>query len=72
MPLKKGYSQKTMHENIGEMVKDGYSPKQAVAASMREARHSYFRSHPQGHLPPYLKLPNGRRDRAAWEKLGKI
>lgn len=40
MPLKKGKSKKVISENIREMVHSGYPQKQAVAASLHEARKS--------------------------------
>jgi hypothetical protein len=40
MPLAKGKSNKTIGKNIGEMEKSGYPPKQAIAASLNQARKS--------------------------------
>lgn len=38
MPLKKGSSREVVNSNIHEMVRSGYKPKQAVAASLANAR----------------------------------
>lgn len=38
MPLKKGKSKKVVSKNIKEMVSAGYPQKQAVAASLSQAR----------------------------------
>ena len=40
MPLKAGKSKKVVSENIKEMRKSGYPEKQAVAASLSQARKS--------------------------------
>lgn len=40
MPLKKGKSKKVISENIREMVHSGHPRKQAIAASLSEARKS--------------------------------
>lgn len=40
MPLKKGKSKKTVSKNIKEMMNSGYPQKQAIAASLNQARKS--------------------------------
>lgn len=40
MPLKKGTSRKTIGKNISEMEKSGHPAKQAIAASLNQARKS--------------------------------
>jgi len=38
MPLKKGNSQKTINANISQLIRDGYSVKQAIAIAHRIAQ----------------------------------
>jgi hypothetical protein len=40
VPLAKGKGQKTISKNISEMVHSGYPRKQAIAASLNQARKS--------------------------------
>lgn len=40
MPLKKGSSKSTISSNISEMIKAGHPRKQAIAASLNQARKS--------------------------------
>lgn len=40
MPLAKGKSKKTISKNVREMMASGYPQKQAVAASLSQARKS--------------------------------
>ena len=60
MPLKSGVSPKTVSKNIDEMVDAGHPQKQAVAASLNEARESAKKEGKKS-LPDWLKQP--RRER---------
>jgi hypothetical protein len=53
MPLKKGYSKKTLGHNIGEMVKAGHSQEQAAGAAYDEARK--WAKKRLGRIPGYLR-----------------
>ncbi len=57
MPLKNGYSKKTISENIATLMREGYPQKQAVAISLNKAREVYKRKYPHGYLPYHLN-PN--------------
>lgn len=63
MPLKNGYSHKTIQENIALMMREGKPRNQAVAAALNHAREYYFKKFPDGFLPTYLKYPDGTRNR---------
>lgn len=71
MSLAPGYSRETVNANIALMMREGYPRAQAVAASTENARKCYFKRYPSGFLPPHLKLPNGKRDRASWNNYRK-
>lgn len=57
MPLKKGASKETISENISEMRDAGYPQKQAVAASLNQARKSGAK------IPKKRKMPRHVRGR---------
>ncbi len=64
MPLKKGYSKKTISENIARMRREGYPATQAVAAAMSTARKAFKRSHSGGmRAGPKKKNPGRLGDR---------
>jgi len=54
MPLKNGYSKKTVSENISFLINEGYPQKQAIAISLNKAREIYLKKYPHGYLPFYL------------------
>ena len=57
MPLKHGKSKKIIGENIEEMEKSGHEPKQAIAASLNEARESSM------HIPKKHKMHRHKEHR---------
>jgi len=52
MPLKKGYSQKTISKNIGSEIKSGRPPEQAVAIALDAARRSAQKAGKASKGPP--------------------
>jgi hypothetical protein len=64
MPLKKGYSRKTMSDNIATLIKEGKPPKQAEAIAYSEARKAWRLVHKTGPFPDYLrKAPAAKKKR---------
>lgn len=55
MPLKKGFSQKTIGSNIREMIKSGHPKDQAVAASLENARQSAKKEGKFGRIKKLMK-----------------
>ena len=67
-PTKRGYSKETIKFNIGQLVKDGFPQKQAVAAAFDMARKAYKKRFPSGQLPEYLKPATTMAKRGAAKK----
>jgi hypothetical protein len=54
-PLKKGYSRKTVRKNIRHLKRKGRRTKQAVAASLNQARRTFKQRYPGRPLPGFLR-----------------
>ena len=61
MPLKKGYSRKTIGANIRKMKAEGYPTKQAVAAALTTARRSAKKAGKPGKGPAKPKTTAKKR-----------
>lgn len=65
MPLKSGYSMKTIKANVVILTREGRAPAQAWAIAYDEARRAYKARFPQGFLPPWLTPGGGYRGNPA-------
>lgn len=54
-PLKRGYSRKTVSDNIGTLVREGRSQAQAAAIALKEGRAAWRVKHPRGPFPEHLQ-----------------
>lgn len=64
MPLKQGYSRKTLSDNIATEIKAGRPPKQAEAIAYRVAVDVWKKRKPGVALPEYLKLTGKAKAKA--------
>lgn len=72
MPLSPGSSRKTISSNIGEMVNSGYPQKQAVAASLSNARRHPVKRDIGGMLPTQTLGDVNPQMQDATQKFGKM
>lgn len=67
MPIKNGYSEKTMRENIAELSKS--KPRNiAIVIAKNHARYAFFTRFPHGVLPWYLLIPGADQTKVAYLK----
>lgn len=60
MPLKSGYSKKTVSDNIAELINSGMPRRMAIAAALNHARADFKKKHPNGFPPWHLRSPEER------------
>lgn len=71
MPLRTGYSQSVISENIREMMTAGQAKPAAIAQAMACARVSFFHRNRHGALPTWLAFPAFLRLRAHYDAAGR-
>jgi len=71
MPLKSGYSRKTIEANIADMVRAGHPTRMATAAALDHARKCWFKKFPHGFLISELAWPKDKRHAEDYDANGR-
>jgi len=66
--MKRGYSQKTISENIQREIERGHPQLQAEAMAYESARQAWRRRHPKGSYPEHLRKKRSNPRRTALKK----